>query len=203
MRFSYIDRLRYDDEFDDLSYQEGERQYIEHLSTINFDKNQNLLRYFGKSFFHDAKVNTIQFFPQFNKINIDLISENVLEDINIYRTKIGADIISANKFKEKPIIYNCSFSGVSIIKCSVDFSLHNSVMDTEITQYDAKTKLYNITISFWQNQELEISFKNAKVVTDKELIRYYTNNRLSNIPYCDLCKSKLLSKKSISKMITK
>lgn len=203
MRFSYIDRLRYDDDFDDFSFQEGQQQYMLHLSTINFDKNQNLLRYFGKSFFHDAKVNSIQFFPQLNKINIDLISENVLEDINVYRTKIGVDIISANNFKEKPIIYYCSFSGVSIIKCSVDFSLHDSVMDTEITQFDAKTKLYYITISFWQNQELEISFKNAKVVTDKELIRYYTNNRLSNIPYCDLCKSKLLSQKSISKMITK
>ena len=197
MKFSYIDRFRYDEDFDVLSYQEGYKQYMQHLSTINFDKNQNLLRYFAKSFFHDAEVSLIQFFPQDNKISIDLISENTREDINTYRKKIGLDIISTDTFKERPIIFNCSFTGVSVIKCSVDFSSHKSIMDTEVAQFDTKTKLYYITISFCENQEFEISFKKLKVVTNKELIRYYTNNRLSSIPYCELCKSNLLSKKQL------
>lgn len=195
--------MRYDHDGNDIdNHRQYLLEYYQHLSEINFRKNSCLLKYFGESFFHDSQMLLLEFSPLDKFLKIKLTSSNIFEDINKFRKKNGLPDIKKDVFFENPVTFECSFWGVSDYRCSVDFNQSTTIMDTEISSYDRK-RGYCLTLSFWEDEEISFYCRKAQVQVPPDKVLYYTDNKRRNIPFCSICRSKLLSGRKIKENISK
>lgn len=160
MNFELHKRFRYECDWTESEYQKAQETYLSHLRKIDFNGRSSLVRFLGKSFFHDADVKTISILLNTESVEIELFTVNDLEDINDYRKKIGVEPISWEKYADKPIIYKCTFGRVTdlSIKGKIDLARRPNIIDTELDYY-AKSKDFVSRISFSDQDEIEILFK--------------------------------------------
>lgn len=194
----YLDNLRYKD----LSYEEFikvKNEYYEYIIKMPFGSNNCILKYFGDSFFHDAKLLLLNLNPLKRSLNLDLSSVNFLEDINQYRSINGFSKVEEKLFWDNPIVLKFSFSRVMQFTSNLCLNHGLFVMDTEILSYDTD-KGYEICIHLKDSAKIRFWSKTASISIDTNIIEQYTNG-LKKIPYCTECKSKLLTKKKLIKLL--
>ncbi len=197
MLFPYKNIMRYHG--DDISYEDflqSELEYINHLLNQDWSRKQSILKYLGFSYFHDADFLSMEYAVVRKKLTLSLTTDNVFEDINLFRENKNLSIISSKEYQEKPIIFLCEFYGVCEFYCNVNLDKYTKIMDTEIGKYKPNRR-YTITFSFWENEELSFNCNRANVSIDQNLIMRYTNNQKKAIPFCDACKTKLLNHKQL------
>jgi hypothetical protein len=202
MKFKIHCRWEYSD-ISDAQYSYYQKQYLKHLSRIDFSRNHDLLRYFGVDFFHDSILHNIEHNIDNKILGLQIIrQETDLCDINDYRIKFDLKKITEPNFLKKPIIYDFNFTEVTNLKYKITYEYINGfmIMDTEIDKDKTGNKL-----SIYQDASnfVEFNFKMCKFSKiPLKIIKYYTGNKLNKIPYCDCCRGKLLTKKSLFKRLS-
>jgi len=193
-----LKRIRFLDEYDNSPgiYIKAVKSYYKHLLKIDFANNQSLLKYFGDDFFHDAIISSVNFDIIKRKITLVIIrAEADREDINYFRKTIGLKPISVADFIESPIRYECEFYNTAGLNGALLYSNicpEIVIMDAEIERLKKRFKL---TFSTLDKAEPWFTFTRSKVkILSKNLIRRYTVGKMSNVPYCKLCRSRILTK---------
>lgn len=194
----YTERLRYDD-LTDKEFKEIQGEYFGSLIKMPFGEKSCLLKYFGFSFFHDAKILNLSLRPDKKMLKIDISSQNIVEDINDFRIKKGLPKIQEKFFWENPISYQVSFSKINEFSFSIDLSHDLIIMDTEIEAFE-KGKGFKISIQMEDRKLLLFYCSGASIKVDTGLIAEYTNG-LHKIPYCENCRAKLLTKRKLVSLI--
>jgi len=197
MRFAVHKKGRYGD-LSPAQYLQYRRTYFRYLSRLRFSDNSHLLRYFGDSFFHDASIRSIELYPQQNIASVTIWRDNDREDLNTFREKNGLKEISSLEYERKPIIYACNFAGIKsvTVKGKLPSVLHVDIMDTEIG-WNKRDNIFSLLFSFTETYEILISFSRCTVaIHDKDLISFYTGGLRITLPWCALCRSNLVSKRS-------
>ncbi|HBC92808.1 MAG TPA: hypothetical protein DCZ10_07860 [Pelotomaculum sp.] len=193
-----INELRYTD----ITYEEYTKikmEYYKHLLSMPFGPRSCILKYFGDSFFHDAKLLNLQINPHKRTAKFELSSENVLEDINFYREQHDLTRIHSKEFWRNPIIFQVVFSNVQHFTSDISISDGLIVIDTEIASYDSQIG-YEILFYFENKEKLKLFCKGANLTIDSGMVGYYTNG-LKEIPYCSNCKSKFITTKKLTELL--
>jgi hypothetical protein len=166
--------------------------YLKYLGTIDFENNLDLLKFFGKSFFHDANIKSVKVNKKDENIVIEIVRENDLEDINHNFSKSKQHAISKKQYFKNPIIYQCFFQSVSTLNQA---SLVNKdILDTEL-RLNKQKKILELFISLSDLTIVKIEVLKCKVkLVNMEIYG------LKKIPYCKVCKSNLLSRLSLERI---
>jgi hypothetical protein len=186
--------------FIERKYVENEielNKYLLKISKYNYNKNNNLLKYFGLSFFHDYIILNVHFNISKKVLNLYLTSDIILEDINEFRCKNKLPLINYNSFMKNPVIYECKFYYIREIDFNLNVFDENTILDTEILKYD-KTKGIKVLISLFNKKNIIFYTKKTQVrILNNDLVTMYNGGLNRKIKLCPVCKSKLLSNKKI------
>ncbi len=197
MEFDIHKKARFSDAFTPEEYKSAQVEYYRHLAAIDFSKAKSLIKYFGDSFFHDAELTSLAINPSRNKLDLQFTRINDLEDFNDIRRKHALPDVSVTEYNKNPIAYNCSFRGVTMLEGKLDISEDTYIMDTELHS-GMNNSEFKVLISF--SKEIEIGFTCSKCIVrlvNSDRIAEYSGGLRKSIPYCALCRSKLLSEKSL------
>lgn len=201
MNFEIHQKYRFDFDYSENEYNAALKKYLKHLSEINFDKSHILLKYFGLSFFHDSIIRTINFDIFKSEITITVCRSDDKSDFDYFRKIQGLVEIDWFDYEREPILYKCRFSGISQLNINICSDSDISILDSEIN-FDKKNEKYLLTLSLSESEKIEFLCDIAMVeVLNKYLIKKYTGNLQSEIPYCSDCVKKLLTTESLKKMI--
>jgi len=198
MKFEIHKKYRYDPDYKfEEDYDRDYEEYIRHLSKMNFKKAPELLKYWGLSFFHDGIIHEIHIETKSSELSLIISTDNNREDLNTFLENHGMPPIEHDTYEKNPILYKCRFLGLSHLKMDVDSTEELWIMDSELG-YTRKRSKYLVTISFSEVREIELACDSATVeVMNTEQIRKYTNNLISDVPYCSGCQAKMLTEKNL------
>jgi len=195
MKFEIHKKFRFDFDWSQEEYQNAQNLYFAHLKKIDFTKKSSLVKYFGKSFFHDAEVKDIKICYNSGTVVLHLFTANDLDDINTFREAKGLNEISWKLYSKEPILYKCLFKKVSKVffRGSIDLTQEQSIIDTEL-DYENNTKDFVARISFSEQDEIEIIFKGSSSIKieNEKLISDYLNGQRKSLPRCETCNNRLL-----------
>lgn len=201
MFFKIHKKARYNLNYSKIKYKADLIEYLNYLHTLNVSKANMLIKYFGLSFFHGGKIDKIGINPKGNSITLLLYREDDYEDINEFRVKNKLHTIDKNYYYKNPLIYECILFGVKNMCFNTKILPNMYIIDTEVV-LDKNTNNYILNISIDERHELSILCKNAKIqIIKSKLIKKYTNGLATAMPYCNGCKTKLITKKGICKTI--
>jgi len=202
-----LKRIRFLDKYNDDSscvYIQAVKSYFRHLLKLDFSNNLSLLKYFGYDFFHDATISSVNFDVIKRKITLSIIrAEADREDLNDLRKTLGLKPISETKFIKDPIRYECEFYNITGLNemLSYDMRTEITIMDAEI-DYLKRKKCFKLTLSTEGQTEFWFTFTMSKVkILSESIIRRYTAGRMSDVPYCEQCRSRILTKQMLKNFI--
>ena len=155
--------------------------YLTSLKSCNFKGKKDLLKYFGKSFFHDGAISEIKISNNSFEMNISRSTD--IEDLNNFSEKRNLKI----NYKEINLYYNCHFATRSLIDIRIFKSRH--IMDTEIS-FDKKLNSFLLEISLSDLGLLKFDVIKCKVrLVNFDKLKEYGINRF---PYCEVCKRNMV-----------
>ena len=199
MEFDIHTKARFIDEYTSEEYLPDRKKYLNHLAQIDFYKAKTLLKYFGDSFFHDAKVEHLKIDPEKRAIEFSVYTANDLEDINEFRQKHSLQKITWRNYKKNPLIYKCVFHGVSSFGGNFEIDEALTIIDSELHQGDLKNE-FRVLVSFSETEEIEFSCRTCSVkIINQEQVLKYTGGLRKSVPYCENCRSKLTTIKVLEK----
>ena len=189
MKFEIHKKYRFDFDYTEHEYQLALDEYKKHLLSIDFEHSPDLLKYFGLSFFHDGLIQSVNIDTRKNRLSVVINREDDKSDLDTYREDNGLDEIEWFVYEKNPILYSCQFEGVTSFKFDVDNLEDFYIIDTEI---DFTNNNYLILMSLNETKEIVIECQSVQVkLISKELIKQYTDQLISEFPYCESCKEKL------------
>jgi hypothetical protein len=202
-----LKRIRFLDKYNDDSsrvYIKAVKSYFKHLLKLDLANNLSLLKYFGYDFFHDATISSINFDVIKRKITLSIIrAEADREDINHFLETIGLKPISNTDFIKNPVRYECEFYNTDGLNGMLSYNIPSeiTIMDSEI-EYLKKDKCFKLTISTDSRAEFWFTFTRSEVkILSKSIIRRYTAGRMSDVPYCEQCRLRILTKQILQNFI--
>jgi hypothetical protein len=195
MRFKVHTIARYGD-VSDRRYLRMLGKYYAHLASIDFTKAGSLLKYFGGFFIHDSALGSFEIDAAIRQARIVFFRDNDREDINTYRKGIGMRSISLKQYVAKPVYYEAVFSGISRFTADEVSFKNRMIMDSEIA-YHASEKKFRVEVSFAKDVGFSFNCTKCTVIgVNPQRIGVLCPGR-STIPYCDTCRSSLLTKSKI------
>lgn len=205
MRFALHKNFRYDDNNrTPAQYLEAVKQYYTYLDSVDFTKGKDILKYFGDSFFHEGGIKQFILDLKARQITMVIYRDSDREDLNNIRNQIRLPELSQEQYQEDPILYKCDFRGVKNLEASILFSRiwsENEIMDTETT-FIRKDQKFLVSIGFWKNDELFFKCDRCDVqIVNIEKLYEMTNGTRQRMPYCNHCKSLMLTKDKIKARI--
>ena len=175
--------------------------YYRHLSRLDFSGNRQLLRYFGDSFFHDARVTAAHWDPTASALELRIFTLHDLEDLNAYRRRKGLRAVPRARYTKKPVVYVCRFTVVNNAPNPIARLRHcftrALILDTELDQRQPRGE-FVVRISLGRTRELAFTCTGCTVqLEDRSRVLVYTDGLRTQMPRCVLCRSKLLSPATI------
>lgn len=196
MKFQKRANLRFDVESSGDDFNAARSEYYESLKSIDFTGRENVLKYFGESFFHDADIFMLQKTPKDGQLKITISSWNLLWDFNEFRKRNGLKELKSKYFWRNKPLYHFTFRDVS--DCSfinINSQTFMSILDTEISSENGRLTL---SVNFSENEEFSITFNSMDVeIYSEERILKLTNGLTTEIPYCGICIGNMLSEESL------
>lgn len=196
MKFQKRANLRFDVESSGEDFNTARSEYYESLKTIDFTGRENVLKYFGESFFHDADIFQLQKTPKDGQLKITISSWNLMWDFDEYRKRNGLKKLKSKYFWRNKPMYVFTFQNVSTCNfTSINSRTFMSILDTEVSAENDKLIL---NVNFSENEEFSITFDSIKVeMVNKERILKLTDGLTDEIPYCDICIGNMLTEESL------
>jgi hypothetical protein len=173
-------------------------KYFLYLNGI-FEKNNNILKYFGNNFFHDGWIKSISFNDN-NSITITFAREPDYEDLNSKLKTNNLKGITFSEYRKNPKYYIFTFKEAANFVLTSKTSKNCFIMDTEIL-YNTRQNQYSLEISFSDKSLLMVQFKNIRVVIDASNIHRHSKGLFNHLGYCPECSSRLLHKHMLDKNI--
>ena len=198
MEFDVHKKGRFCNDFTQEEYLVAREEYLRHLAKIDFSKSRSLLKYFGDSFFHDAEIISMEIIPVKMLFVLKLFTINDLEDINDLRQKKHLSEIPREEYIKAPILYNCVFRGVLSFSGQLQLDSAETIMDSELHN-GSDDNDFRVLISFSDTDEIDFTCRSCVVkIVNEQLIVKYTGGNRKSIPYCALCRSKLVTNRSLN-----
>lgn len=202
MRFLLNNRCNWREDLSHQKYLYLQKIYFKHLLKLKLPSNSVLIKYFASDFFHDSFLDSLEYNLDKKTLIVQIIREEAdLEDINDFRKKRGIKPINLSTYRKNPIIYEFKFSNINRIDFKSDFEYLTGfmIMDSEI---DSHNKHFKLTISQDTANLLTIYFKNCHFrMVNSEFIKIYTGGIITKLPYCKMCKNRILNRDKIEKDI--
>lgn len=198
MDFEIHKKFRFDYGFSDKEYKNAQDTYLKHLASMDFSDYPSILAYFGLSFFHDSEIFHMAIDTERRSMEMTICRGDDKEDLDKFRKEQNLTNLNWEEYKRDPFVYLCTFQDVAAIQSKIlDFD-ELQIVDTEIV-LDGSNNSFLIRFSFSEIEELSVSCRNVHIVPPHiDLIKRYTNNLTDKIPYCGICKNKLLTCEKLS-----
>ncbi|MCP4348569.1 MAG: hypothetical protein GY795_24055 [Desulfobacterales bacterium] len=201
MKFEIHKQCRFDLNCSEYEYKSALREYLEHLLKIDFSNSPDLLKYFGLSFFHDSIIRSVDIDALKSEFTLIIIRNDDKSDLDEFRRNHGLSEIDWSDYENDPVLYECTFSGVSKLSADIFNIWDMNIIDSEL-DFDEKNSNYVVRLSLSEVEQIELYCASVNVkLIGMETIKKYTNNIKLTMPYCNICEKQLVTRNLLLTML--